>query len=129
MKKSAYVYFIRCGINHGPIKIGVSKDPVTRLSIIQVSNYEKMFLIGCTEWPDREIAFWEENRLHKEYRRHRIRGEWFKGNINIQKYLGKECIEKHAMDVWNYVNNPPAPQIPGGAFKEPAERPVEEGYR
>lgn len=65
-----FVYFIRCG--GGPIKIGVARDPLRRLDNLQCGNLvdltlERVILAGP------EFEAW----LHREWKRARVRGEWF----------------------------------------------------
>lgn len=64
------VYVI--GPEGGPYKIGKADEPVTRLSDLQIGNWNKLELIteivGGLEL---------EAELHKKFSKKRIRGEWF----------------------------------------------------
>lgn len=71
-REPVYIYLIRCG-THGPVKIGLAKDPSERLATLQQGN--PTALRGLAAW--RALAE-EERMFHEELADHRIRGEWFK---------------------------------------------------
>lgn len=65
------VYFIRSAAGH--IKIGIAVNPQNRLAALQIAHAKKLSLIGsCPGGLSLEVA------LHHEFRRDRIRGEWFR---------------------------------------------------
>lgn len=67
-----FVYFIQSGAN-GPIKIGLARDPAERLDNLQVGNPETLSLVATLEG-----SFAVESFLHALFRRHLIRGEWYR---------------------------------------------------
>ncbi len=66
----------------GPIKIGRSHEPKSRLGDIQTSSHEQLALLGACEttWDESVEAF-----LHKWFSPHRIRGEWFKSSPQVME--------------------------------------------
>ena len=71
VKKSAY--FIQAGKN-GPIKIGVSGDPLGRVQQLQTGHYAKLSLLGTIDGVGKD----GEGKLHYKFRHLCIRGEWFR---------------------------------------------------
>lgn len=69
--RPTFLYFVQ-EIEDGPIKIGVSAAPLTRLSSLQVANPRPLRLLSS-----RPGSGADEAELHKRLARHRIRGEWF----------------------------------------------------
>jgi hypothetical protein len=65
------VYFIRSG-DRGPVKIGWTTDVPERVSRLQMGNPEPLRVLAI--WPGGAD---EEARIHAEWSRLRIRGEWF----------------------------------------------------
>ena len=70
-ERGVYIYAIQAG-EGGPIKIGQTNDPATRLKTLQTGNAET--LIGLAAWRALPI---DEKLLHEEFAHLRIRGEWF----------------------------------------------------
>lgn len=66
-----FLYFAQEG-DDGPIKIGVSAAPQTRLSSLQVSNPRPLRILAT-----RPGTGEDERRLHVALAQYRIRGEWF----------------------------------------------------
>ncbi len=65
------VYFIQSGVD-GPIKIGVSADPVARMAQMQTGMPHTLRLLAF--YPGTRD---DEQNLHKRLATFRIRGEWF----------------------------------------------------
>lgn len=65
------VYFVQ-GVEGGPIKIGWSKDPATRLSQLQTGNPSQLRILVTT--PGAPAL---EQQLHALFAAHRRAGEWF----------------------------------------------------
>lgn len=79
------IYFIQCG-NNGPIKIGYTdKEANIRMSAMQVCCPYELKIIGLMEG-----SYAEEQELHKIFKYHRIRGEWFSNTREIINYLNGE---------------------------------------
>ena len=66
------VYFIQAG-DDGPIKIGWAESVARRRSQLQVQTYLKLSVRAMIDG-DQGV----EKRLHDRFKRHLIRGEWFK---------------------------------------------------
>jgi hypothetical protein len=71
LPKSDFIYFIQSGTS-GPVKIGLSKTPVQRVSKLQTGNPRELILRHVIPG-DRGV----ESELHDRFKPARIRGEWF----------------------------------------------------
>jgi len=71
-------YFIQAD-DGGPIKIGRSCDPQSRLSSIQTGNPKKLIILGFTHE--------EEMSLHRQFQKYRVEGEWFKNSIPLVRWI------------------------------------------
>ena len=100
------IYFIQID-NDGPIKIGISSDPIERMRQLQVSMPYDLHLLGVmnileksdvtydpanesiikTSDSDRSI----ELALHDRFNSHRIRGEWFHSNEELLTFINENC--------------------------------------
>lgn len=79
MKVNCYVYLIQEQIkgSKGAVKIGLSANIERRIENMQVGNSRRLKLIA-TMGPFHEIkATCFEQQLHRRFKKHRIRGEWF----------------------------------------------------
>lgn len=84
-----YVYFAQQN-NNGPVKIGITKNNIImRISALKVSSPYLIRLVGYIKTPFPEDL---ENDLHYAFKKHRIRGEWFKPDIEIWNFVKKEVI-------------------------------------
>jgi predicted GIY-YIG superfamily endonuclease len=77
--KTTYVYFIQSG--YGAIKVGVAKNPESRMANMQTSIPKALRLLAKFPMPDRQTARNLEQDLHKAFASERIRGEWFNRRI------------------------------------------------
>ncbi len=85
-----YIYFIRAGkLKKDPIKIGLAKNIEKRLADLQVANPYQLQLIMAFPTNSRKHAEMVEKRLHRYFKHKHIRGEWFLGDIDINKCLKK----------------------------------------
>ncbi|GEL75182.1 GIY-YIG nuclease family protein [Myxococcus virescens] len=75
------VYFIQAG-EMGPIKIGSSRNPATRLLELQTGNPEPLFL--CATSPGGVEA---EQQLHEDFASLRMTGEWFRPAPELIDYV------------------------------------------
>lgn len=75
----SYVYFVRSG---NAIKIGISYSPKKRLRGIATDNHGELKLLLAM--PGNAAR---ERGLHKKFKKHRIRGEWFNLVPEITKYI------------------------------------------
>ena len=60
-----------------PVKIGVSDNPISRLSALQSGCPDALEIWEACELPTRKEAFWLEGQLHRSLDDLRIHGEWF----------------------------------------------------
>ena len=67
----SFVYFI-ADLEKDVVKIGVSKNPKSRLKQLQTSNSNKLALLGYIEG-----NFPEEKQLHLYFGKYKKEGEWF----------------------------------------------------
>lgn len=74
----SYVYLITDG---DFLKVGISKDPVTRLKGLQTANARKLSLVQTSKRMSREDAAQWEAQLHEKYKDSRVQGEWFSESI------------------------------------------------
>ena len=72
------VYFIQAGGKGGPIKIGIAVDCTQRLASLQTANAEELRLL-CITTGGRRI----EEAYHARFKKHLVRGEWFKPHPDI----------------------------------------------
>lgn len=66
------IYFIQCGGEGGPIKIGRSYRPLDRMRDLQVANPYPLALLADI-WATARC----ERQLHLHLAEHRLLGEWF----------------------------------------------------
>lgn len=67
------IYFIRAVGVDGPVKIGLTVEPVHRLRELQTGHAEELGLVRLIEGGRPQ-----ERWLHKHYAGSRVRGEWFR---------------------------------------------------
>lgn len=82
------IYFIQAE-SGGPVKIGTSTDPESRLSGLQVGSLENLRIIGKMNG-GRSV----EAEIHKRFARHHLRGEWFSDATDLMEFIGSvACLE------------------------------------
>ena len=87
MTIQTFLYVI--GADDGPVKIGISNNPVGRLAAIQTGCPFKVSLWFVRALPTRDRAVMHERAIHNDYRSHRTSGEWFDFDVD----QGIEAIE------------------------------------
>lgn len=95
--KAKFVYFVKSG--HF-VKIGTSKNFISRLSELQVGNPEKLKILGRI-FGDRTT----EKKLHKRFAKHHHRGEWFRLEGDLLKAM--DCA-----NLWTIPIDLPMPAHP-----------------
>lgn len=87
-KPPCYVYFI---LNHDSqaIKIGTAKNVNRRLASLQTSSPSELKLLGTIKAKSVNKARQLERSLHKTFNKKRIRGEWFKADIELLNHINK----------------------------------------
>lgn len=73
------LYLMRSEV--GNLKIGISKDPITRAR--DITNASGLVVECIAYWKVTKVARSVEARLHKHFRKHRIQGEWFLPHFQI----------------------------------------------
>lgn len=71
------VYFIQAG-DTGPVKIGIAKDPNSRLSGLQTAHHETLHLRAITVG-----GMEQEREYHVRFAHCALRGEWFEPHTDI----------------------------------------------
>lgn len=71
-----FIYVIAPDEN-GPVKVGISANPYSRLSALQIGSAAELKVFAAFAVPSKEIALWFEGCFHDTQRQRRIRGEWF----------------------------------------------------
>lgn len=73
--KRHFIYVI--GREHGPVKVGITSSPGSRLSTIQTGCPFKIDILHLRECRDRDHAVEHEASFHDVYSDKRLAGEWF----------------------------------------------------
>lgn len=74
-----YVYFMQSDQSRSrkPVKIGISHNPLLRMSELQVGNPCKLTILTTIEFKSRSDAEMAEKFLHRRLKNMNVRGEWF----------------------------------------------------
>jgi uncharacterized membrane protein YccC len=75
------IYAIRRG-QCGPIKIGMSNEPQTRLRNLQTAVAEQLHLLAVIDG-DEQV----ERDLHRRFEKYRLHGEWFSPNPEVLSWV------------------------------------------
>jgi hypothetical protein len=75
------IYAIRIG-DDGPVKIGKSRNPKTRLVELQVSSPLELRLVAVCNWHDQNEVI-----LHHYLRESYLRGEWFEPTERVEEVV------------------------------------------
>ncbi|MCP4325189.1 MAG: GIY-YIG nuclease family protein [Alteromonadales bacterium] len=92
MKELQYgVYFIYCGDrNNSPVKIGVTSDIESRVSSLQTGNPYQLDCKAFIPCSNKEQAYRLESFFHRQFRKSRMIGEWFKlYRFDLKKLLDR----------------------------------------
>lgn len=81
--RQGFVYFISDGEQ---VKIGFTTNIEKRRKALQTSSAFDLALLAAIPGPD-----CLEKELHQEFRRYRLRGEWFKFSAPIREYISQNC--------------------------------------
>jgi hypothetical protein len=71
------VYFVQVG-EAGAIKIGIARDPASRLASLQTGHHEDLHIRALTHGGAEQ-----ERAYHEQFAAHRLRGEWFAPHPDI----------------------------------------------
>lgn len=78
-----HIYFVRAS-ETGPVKIGFSTGYAKRIASLGTNHHEKLHLVGLIVGTQKD-----EQRLHKQFAKYRIRREWFKVEGALKQFLAK----------------------------------------
>lgn len=84
--ESRFVYVMQAG-ESGPVKIGVARNPLSRLRELQTGCFARLRLIAMEDLSDRSDALALESALHKRFRPYRLHGEWFRCEGDVLESL------------------------------------------
>lgn len=76
-----WLYFVLCDTTRR-IKIGVANNPMSRFRSIQCGSPTELRIVGLI-WGPRT----NEKKLHRKFREHRVRGEWFDAAPDLIAYI------------------------------------------
>ncbi len=108
MSETSYgVYFIYCGEKQtSPVKIGVTTDIERRIVELQTGNPYKLICKALIPCDDKTQAYHLESFFHKQFKKNRMMGEWFKiYSFNMKELLNRfngrqsKPIEKQSFKV------------------------------
>jgi hypothetical protein len=89
------VYFIQAGEIDGPIKIGVARDPWSRMRDLQIGSPESLNLLGHSP-PCEALSI--EQQLHKKLSTSSIRGEWFAPSPELFRVIERLCGDEYYLN-------------------------------
>ena len=99
------IYFIQSGKN-GPIKIGYTTDnPKGRIRSLQVGNHKQLYLLAT-----RKGELNDERKIHRMFRRDKLRGEWFESSHDLKTFIrneGKILNFRESYDLDSEYDNTP----------------------
>lgn len=92
---AGFVYFIECAVDKkpGPIKIGLSVRPEIRITDLQPSSPYPLKLLATWRCADMQFV---EKQLHRKFKEHWIRGEWFHPAPDLLALIDLIAADKHA---------------------------------
>ena len=88
-KPPCYIYFI-LNYDSQAVKIGIAKNVKRRLASLQTSSPSKLELLGIIKTKSVNNARKIEKLLHEKFAKNRIRGEWFKTNVELLDYIKQQ---------------------------------------
>lgn len=83
---ATFVYFLKPVGMGGPIKIGCSADPKTRVATLMGWSPFPLEIIGAVPGD-----FVHEARLLRQFRAHRLHGEWFSPAPELASFIADVC--------------------------------------
>lgn len=97
--KTGYTYFVQCGVG-GPIKIGFSLKPKSRVANLQTSHYEILTLLKVVPGLDEKIVHY---RFHSDC----IRGEWFRPTPELMKFIESQIGDDSDLEQQHQITSEP----------------------
>lgn len=87
-KPPCYIYFI-LNYDSEAVKIGIAKNVKRRIASLQTSSPSELKLLGKIQAESVSKARELEQSLHKTFDEYRVRGEWFKADVELLDYINK----------------------------------------
>lgn len=78
--KAGFIYVIAAGSSK--VKIGWAKDPKERCRKLQTGTHQHLIL-----WRQIEGTIPEERALHRRFKQHSVRGEWFHLRGDLEEWV------------------------------------------
>lgn len=88
-KPPCYIYFI-LNYDSQAVKIGIAKNVKRRLASLQTSSPSELELLSTIKTKSVNNARKIEKSLHEKFDKNRIRGEWFKANVELLDYIKQQ---------------------------------------
>lgn len=88
-KPPCYIYFI-LNYDSQAVKIGIAKNVKRRLASLQTSSPSELELLSTIKTKSVNNAREIEKSLHEKFDKNRIRGEWFKANVELLDYIKQQ---------------------------------------
>lgn len=103
MEKLVYgVYFIYCGDKESsPVKVGVTSDIERRVSSLQTGNPYQLICKAFIPCDSKEQSYRLESFFHRQFRKNRMVGEWFRLHHVDMKMLLKRFNGRESMPIKN----------------------------
>lgn len=80
-----FIYFAEA-FDANAVKIGVTKDPLGRVKDLQCGSPHELYLLLVVEGGQRE-----EQLLHRDWAKFRIRGEWFRLEDKLRTFIWSQA--------------------------------------
>lgn len=85
----SHIYFIQVKAGEEPLKIGKSMDVENRYGKVKTFMPFDIELLGVMEG-----GITEERKLHRKFKRHSIKGEWFRSDDEILEFISANTSNK-----------------------------------
>ena len=100
--KNRYVYFIKERIGDlAPVKIGYAKNVQKRLDELQIGNSRSLEILAVIGPISHERARNIESKLHRKFKKHHVRGEWFSGVVLKNMHWIQEEVIDYRKEIEN----------------------------
>lgn len=86
------VYFLRAKDNSQLIKIGKAKNVERRVAELQTGCHVPLVLMGSLPLHSEKHAEHIEERIHRHFRRYRVRGEWYRSAKPLREFIAAAII-------------------------------------
>ena len=84
------------------VKVGLAKNPISRMRLLQTGIPWKLVLLASADWHDSE-----ERRIHRLLGAYWVRGEWFLANPSIDSLIKHMLTGADSPKAWIESLNKP----------------------